>query len=89
MPILIQIWILQNYGNSDRIQINNKDFSTPLDQITIKTPNPTGLFLKIDVSRDLAAGVYLSEAPSPLRFLFEAVKQFGRFGIWSNTVHIV
>jgi hypothetical protein len=28
MPILIQIWILQNYGNSDRIRINNTDLST-------------------------------------------------------------
>jgi hypothetical protein len=28
------------------------------------------LFLKIDLQRDLAAGVYLSEEPSPPRFLF-------------------
>ncbi len=35
-----------------------------MDQITIKTPNPKcRLFLKIDLKRDLAAGVYLSEAP--------------------------
>jgi hypothetical protein len=35
-----------------------------MDQITIKTPNPKcRLFLKIDLLRDLAAGVYLSEAP--------------------------
>ncbi len=59
----------------------------PMDQITIKTPNPKGrlFFLKIDLLRNLAAGVYLSEAPSPLRFLFGVVKQFCRFGIWSNT----
>ncbi len=37
-----------------------------MNQTTIKTPNPKGsLFLKIDL-RDLAAGVYLSAAPSPL-----------------------
>jgi hypothetical protein len=37
-----------------------------MDQISIKTPNPKGrLFFKIDLLRDLAAGVYLSEAPSP------------------------
>jgi hypothetical protein len=42
-----------------------------MDQITIKKPNPKGrLFLKIDLERDLAAGVYLSEAPSPSSFLF-------------------
>ncbi len=34
---------------------------------------------------DLVAGVHLSEAPSPPRFLFEVVKQFCGFGIWSNT----
>jgi hypothetical protein len=56
------------------------------DQITIKTPNPKGrLFLKINMERDLAADVYLSEAPSPPRFLFGVVKQFCRFGICSNT----
>ncbi len=33
----------------------------------------------------LAAGVYLSEAHYPPRFLFGVVKQFCRFGIWSNT----
>jgi hypothetical protein len=33
---------------------------------------------------DLVEGVYLSEAPSPPRFLFGVVKQFCRFGIWSN-----
>jgi hypothetical protein len=31
------------------------------------------------------AGVYLSEAPSPPKILFRVVKQFCRFGIWSNT----
>jgi hypothetical protein len=34
---------------------------------------------------DLAAGVYLSEAPSCSMFLFGVVKQFLRYGIWSNT----
>jgi hypothetical protein len=34
---------------------------------------------------DLAAGVYLSEAPSPPTFLFGVVKQFCRLGIWSHT----
>jgi hypothetical protein len=33
----------------------------------------------------MAAGVYLSEAPSTPRFLFGVVKQFGRLAIWSNT----
>jgi hypothetical protein len=57
-----------------------------MDQIALKKPNPKcRLFLKIDLYRDLAACVYLSEAPSPLRFLFGVVKQFFRFGIWSNT----
>jgi hypothetical protein len=41
---------------------------------TVKTPNPKcRLFLKIYQSRYLAAGVYLSEAPSPPRFLFGVV----------------
>ncbi len=62
------------------------NFIAAIDQITIKTPNPKGrLFLKIDLERDLAAGVYLSEAPSPPRFLFGVVKQFCRLGICSNT----
>jgi hypothetical protein len=40
---------------------------SPMDQITIKTPNPKcRLFLKKVL--DLAAGVYLCEAPSPPRF---------------------
>jgi hypothetical protein len=40
-----------------------------MDQIFIKTPNPKcRLFLKIDQYRYLAAGVYLSEAPSLLGF---------------------
>jgi hypothetical protein len=34
---------------------------------------------KIDLLRDFAAGVYLSEAPSPPRFVFRVVKQFCRF----------
>ncbi len=38
-----------------------------MDQISIKTTNPEGrLVLKIDLQCDLAAGVYLSEAPFPL-----------------------
>jgi hypothetical protein len=38
-------------------------------------------FLKnLPVMGDLAAGVYLSEAPC-----FEVVKKFCRFEIWSNT----
>jgi hypothetical protein len=41
-----------------------------MDQISIKTPNPKcQIFLKIDQEGFLAAGVYLSEAPSPPRFL--------------------
>ncbi len=37
-----------------------------MDQISIKTPNPKSrLFWKIYQRRDLAAGEYLSEAPSP------------------------
>jgi hypothetical protein len=43
------------------------------------------LLLKIDLERALAAGVCLSEAPSPPRFLFGVVKQFYRFGIGSIT----
>jgi hypothetical protein len=34
---------------------------------------------------DLAASIYLSEAPFPPRFLFGVLKQFCMFGIWSNT----
>ncbi len=34
---------------------------------------------KIDSQRADAAGVYLSEAPTPPRFLFGVVKQFCRF----------
>jgi hypothetical protein len=42
-----------------------------MDQINIKTPNPKGrLFLKIYLQRDLAAGVYLSEAPFPPIFVW-------------------
>jgi hypothetical protein len=42
-----------------------------MDQISIKTPNPKyRLFLKIYQHRYFAAGVYLSEASSPPRFLF-------------------
>jgi hypothetical protein len=38
-----------------------------MDQTSIKTPNPKcRLFLKIYQLRDLAAGVYLSEARDPL-----------------------
>ncbi len=48
-------------------------------------PPKDGIFSKIGMERDLAAGVYLSEAPSPPRFLFGVVKQFCRFGIWSYT----
>ncbi len=33
----------------------------------------------------MAAGVYLSEAHSPPRFLFGEVQQFCRFEIWPNT----
>ena len=41
----------------------------PMDQISIKTPNPKcRLFLKIDQKRCLAAGVNMSEAPSPPSF---------------------
>ncbi len=44
-------------------------YTYSMDQITIKTPNPKGsLFLKIDLKRDLAAGIYLSEAPPLLGF---------------------
>jgi hypothetical protein len=35
------------------------------------------VFLKIDLLRDLAAGVYMSEAPSPPRFLL------GVFGVYT------
>jgi hypothetical protein len=57
-----------------------------MDQICIKTPNPKcRLFLKMYQQRYLAAGVYLSEAPSPLRFSLGVVRQACRFGIWSNT----
>jgi hypothetical protein len=41
-----------------------------MDQISMKKQNPKcRLFLKIDLYRDLAAGVYLSEAPDPLPLL--------------------
>jgi hypothetical protein len=46
-----------------------------MDKITIKTPNPKGrLFIKIGLQRDLAEGVYLSEAPSPPRFFVRGGK---------------
>ncbi len=55
---------------------------TYMDQISIKTPNPKcRLFLKIDQYRGLAAGVW---GPLPAKVLFGVVKQFCRFGIWSN-----
>jgi hypothetical protein len=55
-----------------------------MDRIALKTPNPKcRLFLKIEGY--LAACVYLSEAPSPPRFLLGVVKQFCRFLIRSNT----
>ncbi len=66
-------------------------YTYSMDQITLKTPNPTGsLFLKIDMKRDLAAGVYLSdEAPCSPRFLSGVVKHCCiRFGICSNTQFI-
>jgi hypothetical protein len=46
-----------------------------MDQITLKTPNPKcRFFLKIDLYGDLAAGVYLTEAPSPPRSMFGVIK---------------
>jgi hypothetical protein len=55
-----------------------------MDQISTKTSNSKcRLFLKID--QYLAAGVHLSMAPYPPRFLFWVEKQFCRLGIWSNT----
>jgi hypothetical protein len=61
-------------------------FTKSMDQITIKTPIPKGrLFLKTALLRYLAAGVYLSEAPSPPRFLVGLVMQICRFVIRSNT----
>jgi hypothetical protein len=51
---------------------------TTMDQTALKTPNPKCRLL-------LAACVYLSDAPSPPRFLFGVVKQFCMFGIWPNT----
>jgi hypothetical protein len=63
-----------------------KNFLCGMNQKALKTPNPKcRLFLKIDLSRDLAACIYKSEAHSPPRFLFGVVKQFCRFKIWSNT----
>ncbi len=54
-----------------------------MDQISVKTPNrKCRLFLKIDQERDLAAGVC---GPLPSYVLFGVLKQFCRFGIWSNT----
>ncbi len=43
---------------------------------------PMWLSKTIDLERDFAAGVYLSEAPSPPKFLFGVAKQFCRFRIW-------
>ncbi len=40
---------------------------------------------KNDLKRVMAAGVYLSEAPSPPRFLFRVVYQFCRLWILSGT----
>jgi hypothetical protein len=43
-------------------------------------------FLKIVLQRDMAAGDYLSEAPSPPRFLFGMVKQFVGWDLVKYTV---
>ncbi len=51
----------------------------------IESNDKMSLSKKIYLYRDFAAGVYLSEAPSPPRFLFGVVKQFNRFWIWSDT----
>ncbi len=60
-----------------------------MDLLSVKTPNPKGrLFLKIEPKRDLAGGVYLSEAPSPPRFLFGMVKQ-NFVGSESGQIHSV
>ncbi len=48
---------------------NTSGIFSHMDQISIKTPNPKcRLFLKFYQLRYLAAGVNLSEAPSPPRF---------------------
>jgi hypothetical protein len=56
-----------------------------MDRITLKTPNPKGRLLKKMTSKGIWRQLYLPEAPSPPSFLFGVVKQFFRFGIWSNT----
>ncbi len=60
-----------------------------MDQIALKTANPKcRLFLKID----LAACVYLSEAPSPPRFLLGVVKdivQPKKRGVWISIIRTV
>jgi hypothetical protein len=41
--------------------------------------------LKQFICKDFAAGAFLSEAPSPPRFLFGEVEQFCRFWIWLDS----
>ncbi len=44
-------------------------------------------YLKNVLKMVFAPGVYLSEAPSPTRFLFGVLRQFCRFWIWSDLQH--
>jgi hypothetical protein len=54
-------------ASTHRVSRNQCSAILPMDQISIKTPNPKcRLFLKIDQERYLAAGVYLSEALAPI-----------------------
>ncbi len=76
-------------GQTQRFNVWTIDRTSgqPMDQITIKTPNPEGLLLlKIYLHRDLAAGVYLSDAASPPRFLFGVVQKSNFVG--SDSGHI-
>jgi hypothetical protein len=74
-------WTLASNNCWLRDYLRSTIMAPTMDQITIKISNPKCRLFLLDLLRDLEAGVYLSEAPSPPRFLFGVVKQFCRFGI--------
>jgi hypothetical protein len=80
--LLLKAWALGSPHLSLEDHVHNLDaagsvygqgvyylWGEPMDQISIKTPNPKcRRFLKIDQKRYLAAGVNMSEDPSPPSF---------------------
>ncbi len=55
-----------------------------MDQITLRHQTLGRLFLKLTCTEIWRQLFICLKAPSPPRFLFGVVKQFCRFGIWSN-----